>query len=154
MHRFFLIGIAIFLMSLAASCSSGSGAPAPQAPVDTEGPAINVSGVEDGDTIWGNVEVLAAAADPSGIIDFDFEVNGENVATENDGAMAFMWHTYGNGTDTLRFTARDGYGNSSVLEMEVERHNWAVIPIPELPEVDPPFQFEPIPWPLGHIDWL
>ncbi len=153
MIRITLILSAILVMSLAASCG-GAGAPAPLAPGDTEGPAITVNGVEDGDVVFGNIEVLAAAADPAGIIDFDFEVNGENVATDNDGAMAFMWHTDGNGLDTLRFTARDSHGNASVLELEVERRNYAIIPIPDLPGVDPPFQFEPIPWPLGPIDWL
>ncbi|MCC7478097.1 hypothetical protein IT575_06510 [bacterium] len=153
MQRYFLIGIAACVMSLAASCG-GAGAPAPQTPGDTEGPAITVNGVEDGDVVFGNIQVLAAAADPSGIIDFDFEVNGENVATETDGTMAFMWHTDGNGFDTLRFSARDSEGNLSVLELEVERRNFAIIPIPDLPYVDPPFQFQPIPWPGDPLFWL
>jgi hypothetical protein len=130
MNRVILIGIAAIVMSLAASCGGGSSAPAPQ-PEDTTGPAITITGVEDGQTVGGDVNITAAAADPAGVVDFDFEVNGNNVATESDGSMSFTWNTAGNGTDTLKFTARDAEGNASTVEMEVTR--WNGIDWPDLP---------------------
>jgi hypothetical protein len=87
------IGILAIVMSFAASCGGGAAAPAPQPPADTTGPAITITGVEDGQTVGGDVVITAAAADPSGVVDFDFEVNENNVATENDGSMSFTWHT-------------------------------------------------------------
>lgn len=137
MNRNFLIGIAILVTSLAASCGGGSGAPAPGAPEDNSGPAITITGVEDGQTYGGDVAITAAAADPSGVIDFDFEVNDNNVATENDGSMSFVWHTSGNGTDVLRFTARDAHGNATTQELTVTRFNGFIFPdLPIGPVID------------------
>ncbi len=144
MNRIILIGIAIFVTSLVASCGGGSGAPAPGAPADTTGPAITITGVEDGQTYGGDVAITAAAADPAGVVDFDFEVNDNNVATENDGSMSFVWHTSGNGTDVLRFTARDSEGNATVQELTVTRFNgidWPDFPIGPVIDWDPIFDF-------------
>jgi hypothetical protein len=150
MKRELLIASAMLVLSLAASCG-GASAPAPPAPVDTAGPAITVTGVADGETIAGNVQITAAAADPSEVVDFDFEVNGNNVATETDGTMAYMWNTTGNGWDTLKFTATDSFGNSSSVELEVYRHNITIGIWPDFPLLPGDLDFVPIPFPFPDL---
>ena len=95
---------------------------------DTTPPSVSVTSPLNGSTINGVVTLAAAAADDKAVVGVQFAVDGVNIGAEVAAApYSLTWDsaTASNGTHTLRATARDAAGNSSIATVSVTVSNAA-----------------------------
>lgn len=96
--------------------------------VDDVDPVIDeVTGVTDGGTASGTVDITATASDNVGVTGFTLEIDGTEVATETTGSLAYSWDTTAETDDDhiLVFTASDAAANTGLETLTVTVDNTA-----------------------------
>jgi Bacterial Ig domain len=115
----------LFALALTA-CTTGneSGLPLPGFG-DTLDPTIAVAGVTEGATVSGTVAISAAATDNVGVTAFTLSIDGTQVASAANGALAYSWVTTGatNAAHTLVFNASDANGNTATTTLQATVNN-------------------------------
>jgi hypothetical protein len=92
------------------------GGPPPPPPPDTTAPSVSVSAPAGGSTVYGTVDVTAAASDNVGVSGVQFKLDGQNLGQEDvSGPYGTTWTTTGvpNGNHQLTAVARDAAGNTA-----------------------------------------
>jgi hypothetical protein len=115
----------LFVLGLTA-CTTGNadGLPLPGFG-DGIDPVIAVAGISEGATVNSTVAISAAATDNVGVTAFTLSIDGTQVASAANGALAYSWVTTGatNAAHTLVFTASDAAGNSASTTLHATVNN-------------------------------
>jgi len=114
------------LMLVLAACSSSNVGDLPGPSSDTVAPVItSVTGVSNGSTYSGSVNITAAATDNVAVTSFTLTIDGTQAAASTSGSLSFSWDTTGasNASHSLVFTARDGGGRSDTETLTVTVDN-------------------------------
>jgi hypothetical protein len=126
MVKYLLRAAALCLLLALGSCttSNGTGLPLPGFG-DTFDPVIAVAGIADGGTVSGTLALSGAATDNVGVTAFTLSIDGTQVASSANGALAYSWVTTGatNGAHALVFTASDAAGNSAATTINTTVNN-------------------------------
>ncbi|WP_440995898.1 S8 family serine peptidase [Arhodomonas sp. SL1] len=89
---------------------------------DDTAPSVAITRPGDGETVSGNIEVTASAADDSGIARLALLIDGSELCAEGTTTLSCRWNTrkVSAGTHTITAQAEDPHGNLAEVHIQVD----------------------------------